>query len=97
MSDLSGWERETVVNLCEAEPDTVSVWTAQRSVGRWLEKVTERLGIPMERTSRPTWSATLPKSCVLFRLPPKPRQLTEAQKAAMGERLAKAREARKST
>ena len=95
MSMTSGWERETVVNMSDGDPDTVSVWTAQRHVGRWLETVTMRLGIPFKKTSRPTWEATLPKSCVLFRVPPRPRKLSEEQKAAMTDRLAKARAARK--
>jgi hypothetical protein len=95
-NDGSGWERETVINLCDAEPGAVNVWTSQRHVGRWLEKACLAYKVPLKKTSRPTWEAIgLPRRLILFRSSvPRGRTLTPEQKAAGADRLAKARAAR---
>lgn len=94
--DASGWERETIINFCDAEPDTVNVWTSQRHVGRLIEKLCLAYNVPLKKTCRPTWEATgLPRRLILFRSSvPRSRNLTDAQKSAGAERLARARAAR---
>ena len=92
------WERETICNWSDAEPTLVHVWTSQRSVGRWLEKVCLALKISMRKSGRPTWEASLPRSLVLFRQGIRPkRTLSPEQRAACAERLAKVREKAQNT
>jgi hypothetical protein len=89
------WERETVINFSEAEPDALSVWTASPRMGRKLEKLCKLQGIQPTRTTRPTWEAVLPISCLRLVGVRRKRILTDEQRAKLSERLAKMREGKK--
>lgn len=92
--EVSGWERETVINFCDAEPGVFSVWTSQRHVGRWLVAAAESVGVSVAKTSRPTWEASgLPMGLLTrrYRLPNRPKPTLE-QRAVMAARLKAARE-----
>ena len=88
------FERETVLNFCEAEPDKLHVWTASPRIGRKLEKLCKSQGIQPERTSRPTWEAVLPIGCLKLTGIRKKRVLSEDQRAKLAARLSEARKAK---
>lgn len=90
------WERETVIQFCDGEPGVVRVWTAQRRVGTWLEKVCAKYSVNLKRgTNRMTWEAIIPSKCVKLSNPAKEKRvLSPAQKEAMAANLIKARDAR---
>lgn len=90
------WERETVIGFNDAEPGLISVWTSQRRIGVWLEKVGQRLGVPVVKTSRPTWDATgLPSGLISLRSSlRKPRPLSDEQRAKLTAKLADWRKGR---
>lgn len=82
----AAFERETVLNLSDAEPDTVHVWTSQRRIGLWIEKLCKSSGIPLTRTGRPTWEATLPSSVLSLRKSIR-KPLSEEEKAKRAARI----------
>lgn len=90
------WERETTLSFCDAEPDILHVWTSQRRIGAWLEKLCSSVGIAVEKTSRPAWQAKVPISVLILKKSVR-KSMTPEAKAALAERLAKARAAKTST
>ena len=92
-TDLA-YERETTISFCEAEPLTMSVWTSQRRIGLWMEKVCSKIGVELRKTSRPSWEATVPLALLTLRAGIRP-PMSEERKAKQGAILAAARQAQK--
>ena len=66
-------EKETILQWCDGEPDSVHFWTSRASDGRRIEKLAQRWGFPVKKTSRPTWEATIPRAALrktIFRASP---------------------------
>ena len=78
------WERETVINFCDAEPNVIHVWTAQRKVGRWLTKICTSLGFPIKTTTRPTWEASIPSKALLLRFPSQKKRVNSPSQTQTG-------------
>ena len=85
------FERETVLNFCEAEPELLNVWTASPRMGRRLEKLCKLQGIEPKRTARPSWEATLPIGCLKLTGIRRKRVLTQDQREKLAARLAASR------
>src|SRR3990167_2438589 len=83
----TAFERETVINFSDAEPGIINVWTSQRRIGQWLEKLAKLTTIDVKRTGRPTWECSLPSNYITLRKGPK-KPMTPEQRAAKVEQLA---------
>lgn len=92
----SKWERETVIQMSDGEPGLMRVWTAQRRVGTWLEKICGENSLQIKRgTNRDTWDAIIPSKYLKLRSTlKKPKTLSASQREAMMANLAKGRQAR---
>ena len=89
MSNLSNYERETVINYNYAE-DTAYVYTFDRKLQNKLNKLAStRPDVVIVKQSDECATYEVPKKFI--KVSP-PRQMTEEQKSALAERLAAARE-----
>jgi len=94
MANESGWERETVINFSDAEPDRIHIWTCQRWVGAWVEKVAKATSSVVTRTGRPSWEADLPAALLTLRQ--NVVSSSPEQKAARAARMAELNRSRRS-
>lgn len=97
--NITRLEQETIVNFNAAE-DTASVYTADPVYMRKLDKLCEQFPDTykfMEELSakrcKESKTYSMPKRLVKFR-PPITREISEEQRAALAERLRKARESK---
>lgn len=93
MSNLTNYERETVINY-NNEEDTATVYTYHRSLQSKLNKlVGVNPDISILRQDEESTTYVVPKRWIKVS-PPRQVNYTDEQKAAMAERLAAAREKR---
>ena len=91
MSNLSNYERETIINYNYAE-DTASVYTFDRRLQNKLNKFLDvRSDVIIIRQGEEWVEYQVPKNFIKVS-PPRQVNYTDEQKAAMAERLAAARE-----
>lgn len=91
MSNLSNYEKETIINFNEGD-QTASVYTYSRRLQNKLNKlVGVNPDISIERQDDECTTYIVPKKWIKVS-PPRQVNYTDAQKAAMAERLAAARE-----
>lgn len=91
MTNLSNYERETIINFNEGE-QVASVYTHSRKLQNKLNKlVPERPDIKIVNQGDEWAEYEVPKSWIKVS-PPRQVNYTDEQKAAMAERLAAARE-----
>ena len=82
MIKLTRYERETIINFNEEEPDA-EIFTYNK---RWQRHLETKFGIvPTETNSSGGKTYTLPKDCI--RLPQPKRKLSEEQKNGLTNRL----------
>ena len=90
MSNLSNYERETIINFNEGE-QTASVYTYNRKLQNKLNKlVGENPDISVAHQDEECTTFIVPKKWIKVS-PPRQVNYTDEQKAAMAERLAAAR------
>lgn len=91
MSDLSNYERETIINYSYGD-DVASVYTFDRKLQNKLNKlIGARSDISIVAQEEEWVEYEVPKSWIKVS-PPRQVNYTDEQKAAMAERLAAARE-----
>lgn len=90
---LTAEERETIIRLND-EDGTANVWTAQRPVITKLRKNPAATLIDEGTHDGSVWAEfEIPKALISFRSLRVKRELTDAQRAELGERLRRGREA----
>ena len=88
----AAFERETTINFSDAEPGTIHVWTSQRRIGAWIEKLAKRLGLTFTKTGRPTWEVELPSAVLSLRQNVR-KPMSDDQRAKSSERMKAMRQA----
>ena len=92
-------ERETVITWNDADEGTATVYTAQRPMTTRLAKIRGAEQVEVHRTQAGDWTGEtwqVPLASVLPRNIGK-RQLSEAQRKELGERLRRVRDSQKAT
>jgi len=90
---LTAPERETIIRLNDDE-ELANVWTAQRPVITKLKKNTAATLIEEGTHDGSAWAEfEIPKALISFRSARVKRELTPEQRAELGERLRRGREA----
>lgn len=91
MTNLSNYERETIINFDEGSP-TASVYTHNRRLQNKLNKLVDvNPNISVHCQDEESVTYIVPKNWIKVS-PPRQVNYTDEQKAAMAERLAAARE-----